>query len=81
MLVSKRLTEIARILNISPAQAYRAQKSGLIKLSKRKDFSLIIETLHAVQEDPHCLLSANSLECNKEWINLYGGLGVVRKKH
>jgi hypothetical protein len=82
MNISKKVQAIADALGITGPQAYRALHKGLIKLTKRHDRSLVINTLYGMvsnnnyylDDDYHPLLQPGSVECCHEWIKLYGGV-------
>lgn len=68
-------TEIAQVLGISRSQVDRLLRSGIRKLSKTLEphgFSLLLSTIYAVDASQHDPLQCGSVECNKEFRELYG---------
>lgn len=67
--------EIAYVLGISRSQVDRLLRSGIHKLSSilgKHGFSLLLDTIHAVDAGQHDLLQCGSLECDKEFQQFYG---------
>lgn len=64
--------EIAKKLGCPVSTIQRNLRTATQKLSLFDDYSLILECLCACVEDPHPILQAGSLECDKDFIALYG---------
>ena len=71
---------IANKLGITEPEVRRLLRSGVKKLKEMGAFELILDTVHAVAIEERDLLQPGSVECRKDWIELFGDMYHIEKE-
>ena len=72
------IQNIAKCLGVDPRTIKSVLRKALIKLRDLDDVELILATVHAVEE-PTSIIRCCSVECDRDFIRLYGDVDKKEK--